>query len=480
MSSKYNRYLLSTCLPLMSIAVCMPSIVNAGFEWTPPEKVIAPVEVVPVPDMDIPAPVAPAPVVSEVIDDKSPDVAVAEVEEEASAPAIEIIVIDDSEEMAATITEHEEEVADEVVEKSVPEDDAEVIVIKDEVIKTPENASMEVSEEVVVVDDAPLEVDIAVEDSPENENIVVEVVDIEEDKVSAPVKKGGSLVLNPYPLKEVEVKQEKETIIWNTPESFEVIDGFGSNMPLALALRQIVPAKYAFSFGAGVNPGVRISWQGGKPWNEVLSDALAAAGIKAVISNKKVLLSVDPDFKGNKTASKDTEHNTSHDDQTLVSKDDSEVVKPDPDSDIVIGDKDDVGALSISNEQVKEDVGDDASYSYDDGMNDALREVYGDSLKSSEDSNAEDSENLQIDSNNIDSNNNELEEIEELADPIRIVEEDSVVAPEMPDMDGGNSEDNNVKETIIDRNNILDPGESEAIQPNISEEDGLLIEQKKN
>ena len=54
--------------------------------------------------------------------------------------------------------------------------------------------------------------------------------------------------------------------------SFKLAEGFGSEIPLAMALRQVVPADYAFSFGNGVNPGYRISWNGGKPWNEVVFD----------------------------------------------------------------------------------------------------------------------------------------------------------------------------------------------------------------
>lgn len=67
-------------------------------------------------------------------------------------------------------------------------------------------------------------------------------------------------------------------------DSYPEIVGFGTDMPLALALRQIVPAQYAFSFDSAVDPGARIDWNGGKPWNVVLQDALAPHGLGAQIS----------------------------------------------------------------------------------------------------------------------------------------------------------------------------------------------------
>ncbi len=89
---------------------------------------------------------------------------------------------------------------------------------------------------------------------------------------------------------ETEQAPEPEAIIWNTPEAFDVIEGFGADMPLALALGQIAPARYAYSFGTGVNPGSMISWEGGKPWNEVLDNALTPLNISYEIQDKTIHL----------------------------------------------------------------------------------------------------------------------------------------------------------------------------------------------
>lgn len=75
------------------------------------------------------------------------------------------------------------------------------------------------------------------------------------------------------------------------PSLYERIDGFGHDMPLALALRQIVPTSYAFSFDREINPGQRIDWNGGKAWDQVLDEALAPHGLKATITAGVVRIS---------------------------------------------------------------------------------------------------------------------------------------------------------------------------------------------
>ncbi len=79
-------------------------------------------------------------------------------------------------------------------------------------------------------------------------------------------------------------KQPQQAIAQTYPE----IVGFGTDLPLALALRQVVPAQYSFSFADGVNPGYRVSWNGGRPWNEVLNDMVSPLNLSAQIHSKIV------------------------------------------------------------------------------------------------------------------------------------------------------------------------------------------------
>ena len=83
---------------------------------------------------------------------------------------------------------------------------------------------------------------------------------------------GNRLLIKAFP-SEAEIATTASTIPSAAPSpsapSVAAADvvGFGTDMPLALALRQIVPADYAFSFGENVNPGYRVSWSGGKAWD---------------------------------------------------------------------------------------------------------------------------------------------------------------------------------------------------------------------
>ncbi|MFY9288021.1 MAG: TcpQ domain-containing protein [Alphaproteobacteria bacterium] len=59
----------------------------------------------------------------------------------------------------------------------------------------------------------------------------------------------------------------------------KVVKGFAKQVPLAVALRQMLPAGYAFSIDPDVDLGILVSFQGGRPWRETLRDALDAAGL---------------------------------------------------------------------------------------------------------------------------------------------------------------------------------------------------------
>lgn len=66
--------------------------------------------------------------------------------------------------------------------------------------------------------------------------------------------------------------------------------GFGRDLPLALALSQIVPPQYSYAFEKDVNVGATVSWQGGKAWNAVLDDMLVANGMRAIIEGNQVTI----------------------------------------------------------------------------------------------------------------------------------------------------------------------------------------------
>lgn len=70
----------------------------------------------------------------------------------------------------------------------------------------------------------------------------------------------------------------------------DLVEGFGKDIPLAIALRDIVPPHYAFSFSPREIAGTKISWRGGKPWQDVLKDALTPHDLDLVMNEGSILI----------------------------------------------------------------------------------------------------------------------------------------------------------------------------------------------
>lgn len=60
-----------------------------------------------------------------------------------------------------------------------------------------------------------------------------------------------------------------------------VVEGFADKVPLTIALQQILPQGFGYTLGDGVDPGLLVSWRGGRPWEQVLQDMLGSAGLMA-------------------------------------------------------------------------------------------------------------------------------------------------------------------------------------------------------
>lgn len=55
--------------------------------------------------------------------------------------------------------------------------------------------------------------------------------------------------------------------------------GFADNIPLSVALRQVLPQEIGFSVAKDVSLGTLVSWKGGAPWRDVLKTMLIPAGL---------------------------------------------------------------------------------------------------------------------------------------------------------------------------------------------------------
>lgn len=68
----------------------------------------------------------------------------------------------------------------------------------------------------------------------------------------------------------------------------EIARGFGAEIPLGFAARQIIPSRLRVTYGAGVSPEDPVSWTGGNPWNRVLQDAIRPLGLRMTVTGTVV------------------------------------------------------------------------------------------------------------------------------------------------------------------------------------------------
>lgn len=63
-----------------------------------------------------------------------------------------------------------------------------------------------------------------------------------------------------------------------------VASGFGKDVPLRFAARQLLPPGWRVHYGRGVDPDRPVTWRGGRAWNRVLVDAVRPAGLRATFA----------------------------------------------------------------------------------------------------------------------------------------------------------------------------------------------------
>ena len=66
--------------------------------------------------------------------------------------------------------------------------------------------------------------------------------------------------------------------------------GFGRQIPLAFAARQIVPAGLPVSFAPEVDQDTLVDWSGGRPWNQVITAVVQPLRLRAVVTPRGVLI----------------------------------------------------------------------------------------------------------------------------------------------------------------------------------------------
>ena len=71
-----------------------------------------------------------------------------------------------------------------------------------------------------------------------------------------------------------------------------IADGFGKDVPLRVALLQILPATLTAQFGQGVDAEQAVDWSGGRPWQAVLHEVVQPLHLRATVSGSTVR--IDP------------------------------------------------------------------------------------------------------------------------------------------------------------------------------------------
>ena len=64
--------------------------------------------------------------------------------------------------------------------------------------------------------------------------------------------------------------------------------GFGNDLPLATALKQVLPENYTYILDQNIGVGQKVSWNGGQPWPIVINNMIAPLGLKSQIDGKIV------------------------------------------------------------------------------------------------------------------------------------------------------------------------------------------------
>ena len=72
---------------------------------------------------------------------------------------------------------------------------------------------------------------------------------------------------------------------------FLMAQGFGHQVPLSFAIRQIVPHTTVIRFGPGIDSTAPVTWSGGRPWNRVLAAALRPLRLRMTTTARSVMIS---------------------------------------------------------------------------------------------------------------------------------------------------------------------------------------------
>lgn len=74
------------------------------------------------------------------------------------------------------------------------------------------------------------------------------------------------------------------------PAPLPVARGFGMDVPLGFAVRQIVPEGTRVIYGEGADLDALVSWVGDKPWNRALQDTIRPLQLRMTLSRNTLVI----------------------------------------------------------------------------------------------------------------------------------------------------------------------------------------------
>ena len=94
----------------------------------------------------------------------------------------------------------------------------------------------------------------------------------------------------PVPARDSDRGQPDKMVRTPVSNHFRTARGFGQEVPLDFAVRQIVPATMLVRFGKGVDPTSVVTWKGDAAWNRVLASAVRPLGLLVITGTTTVLI----------------------------------------------------------------------------------------------------------------------------------------------------------------------------------------------
>jgi hypothetical protein len=89
-------------------------------------------------------------------------------------------------------------------------------------------------------------------------------------------------------------KSKRRPLKAPVPPAEPALSGFGDQVPLSFAVRQIVPPHFQVAFADAVRQDAPVDWKGGEPWRATLADAVRPLGLIVTVSGPKVTIAAAP------------------------------------------------------------------------------------------------------------------------------------------------------------------------------------------